>query len=208
MCKRLICLFSFALVLSLTGSVWSGTSNPSPVDGAVVEGTWINITWTGGANAASFDVYFGDNLEDVTNGAGGTFRGNQDKTLNFFIAGFAGYPFPDGLVPGDTYYWRIDEVQTDGTVQQGSVWSFNIPSNKATEPNPADGTEFVDTGITLSWKPGFGAKLHTVYFGTDFDEVNNATGGTQQGVPSYTPSTLESEKVYYWRVDEFDGSAT
>jgi hypothetical protein len=208
MCKRLIYLFSFTLVLSLTGSVWSGTSSPSPDDGAIVEGTWINMTWTGGADAASFDVYFSDNLDDVKNGAEDAFRGNQDRTLNFFVAGFSGYPYPDGLVPGTTYYWRIDEVQTDGTVQQGSMWSFKIPSNKATEPNPADGTEFVDTGSTLSWKAGFGAKLHTVYFGTDFDEVNNATGGTSQGVPSYSPEALESEKVYYWRVDEFDGDAT
>ncbi len=208
MSKKLLYLLSLALVLSMTGSVWSGASNPSPVDGAVVEATWITMTWTGGQNAASFDVYFGDNFEDVKNGTGETFRGNQDKTLTFFIAGFAGYPYPDGLVPGTTYYWRIDEIQTDDTVQQGSVWSFKIPSKKATNPNPADGAEFVDPDVILTWKSGFGAKLHTVYFGEDFDEINNATDGIAQGVPSYSPGTLESEKVYYWRVDEFDGSST
>ena len=111
-------------------------------------------------------------------------------------------------MPGTTYYWRIDEIQTDDTVQQGSVWSFKIPSKKATNPNPADGAEFVDPDVILTWKSGFGAKLHTVYFGEDFDEINNATDGIAQGVPSYSPGTLESEKVYYWRVDEFDGSST
>ncbi|MHC4628704.1 MAG: hypothetical protein ACYTDV_17130, partial [Planctomycetota bacterium] len=58
---------------------------------------------------------------------------------------------------------------------------------------------------TLGWTPGFGAKLHTVYLGDSFEDVNNATGGSPQGTATYTPaSPLESEKVYYWRVDEFD----
>jgi len=208
MSKKLIYSLSLVLVLNMTCIVWSGASNPNPADGAVVEATWISITWTGGQNAASFDIYFGDNFEDVKNGAGDTFRGNQDKTMNFFVAGFAGYPYPDGLVPGTTYYWRIDEIQTDGTVQQGSIWNFKVPSKKATNPKPADGVEFVDPDVILTWKPGFGAKLHTVYFGNDFDEVNNATAGIGQVVPSYSPGTLELEKVYYWRIDEFDGGAT
>jgi hypothetical protein len=208
MSEKLIYLLSFVLALGMVDIALSGTSKPIPDDGAVVEDTWASLGWTGGQNAASFDVYFGDNFEDVKNGTGDTFRGKQDKTMNFFIVGFPGYPYPDGLLPGTTYYWRIDEIQTDSTVEQGSVWSFEIPSNKAMNPDPADGTEFVDLEVILSWEPGFGAKLHTVYFGTDFDEVNNATGGTAQGVPSYSPGTLASEKVYHWRIDEFDGDAT
>jgi len=47
-----------------------------------------------------------------------------------------------------------------------------------------------------------------VYFGDSFDDVSNATGGLPQGTATYDPSTLESEKVYYWRVDEFDAVAT
>jgi len=46
--------------------------------------------------------------------------------------------------------------------------------------------------------------LHTVYIGTDFDDVNDATGGGSQGPTTYTHGALESAKVYYWRVDEFD----
>jgi hypothetical protein len=40
--------------------------------------------------------------------------------------------------------------------------------------------------------------------GTNFDDVNNATGAMPWATNSYSPGTLESEKVYYWRVDEFD----
>jgi len=195
-------------VLSIAGIAWSGASKPIPANGAVVEDTWASLGWTGGQAAASFDVYFGDNLDDVKNGTGDTSRGNQASTQNFFVAGFPGYPYPDGLVPGTTYYWRIDEVQTDGTVQQGSIWSFKIPSKTATNPDPADGAEFVDPNASFTWKPGFGAKLHTIYFGDDFDAVDNATGGVPQGTITYSPGPLELEKVYYWRVDEFDAADT
>jgi hypothetical protein len=206
MSKQLIYLFSIALVLCLAGSAWSGASKPSPANGAVVEDTWITLGWTGGQNAASFDVYLGDIFDDVKNGSGDTLRGNQAST--FFVAGFPGFPYPDGLMPGTTYYWRIDEVQTDGAVQQGTIWSFKIPSKIATNPDPADGAEFVDLNAIFTWTPGFGAKLHTIYFGNDLDEVSNATGGSPQGTITYSPGPLESEKVYYWRVDEFDAANT
>jgi hypothetical protein len=43
-----------------------------------------------------------------------------------------------------------------------------------------------------------------LYIGTDFDEVNNAAGGAPLGFTTHSPGPLEPEKVYYWRVDEFD----
>jgi len=206
MSKKLIYSLSFVLVLSMAGIAFSGASKPIPANGAILEDTWASLGWTGGQAAASFDVYFGDNLDDVKNGTGDTSRGNHAS--NFFVAGFPGYPYPDGLVPGTTYYWRIDEVQTDGTVQEGTIWNFKIPSKTATNPDPVDGAEFVDIDVILTWKPGFGAKLHTIYFGDDFDTVNDATGGSPQGTTTHSPGPLELEKVYYWRVDEFDGADT
>jgi hypothetical protein len=61
----------------------------------------------------------------VQAGTGGTFRGNQTGTD--FIVGFLGYSYPDGLVPDTTYYWRIDEVEANGTtIHKGDVWSFTV----------------------------------------------------------------------------------
>jgi len=180
---------------------------PSPADGAIYEDTWVSLSWTPGETAASHDVYFGENFDDVDDGAEGTFYGNQPST--FFVVGFPGMPYPDGLVPGTTYYWRIDEVEADGTTKyKGPVWRFTVPSKIAYDPDPPDGAKFVDTDVELSWTPGFGGKLHTVYFGDNFDDVSNATGGLPQGVATYTPDPLEMNKLYYWRVDEFDGVAT
>ena len=207
MSKKLIYLFSFVLVLSMAGKGWPGVSKPNPADGAMHEDTWVNLSWQPGRDAASYDVYFDESFDNVNDGTGEAFRGNQ--TGAFFVVGFPGFPYPDGLVPGTTYYWRIDEIQTDGaTVHRGSIWSFTIPSKTARNPGPADGAELVDPDVKLSWTAGFGAKLHTVYFGDNFDDVNNATGGIPQGTANYTPGTLKLAKTYYWRVDEFDAIAT
>jgi len=184
---------------------------PDPADGALVEDTWVNLSWMAGDFAVSHDLYLGDNFSDVEEATreSDVFRGNQ--TLTFYVAGFPGYAYPDGLVAGTTYYWRIDEVNEadPNSPWKGDVWSFSIPPKTAYNPDPADGAEFVGPdNVTFSWTPGFGAKLHTVYLGDDYDEVNNATVGAPMGAATYNPGPLELEKVYYWRVDESDGIAT
>ena len=179
-------------------------TDPNPADGAIHANTWANLSWKPGVNAVTHDVYFGDNLDDVNNGAEGTFAGNQAGT--FIIAGFPGFPYPDGLVPGTTYYWRIDEVNEadPNSPWKGDVWSFSIPPKTAYFPEPADEDESVNINVELRWTPGFGAKLHTIYFGDNFEDVDNATGGQTQGTTTYSPGTLKMARTYYWRVDEFD----
>jgi hypothetical protein len=183
-------------------------SDPIPADRTVHEDTWANLAWTTGAFAVSHDVYFGDNLDDVENGTGDTFQGNQ--TANFFVVGFPGFAVPDGLVPGTTYYWRVDEVNeaNPDSPWVGDVWSFTVPPTIAWRPYPPNGGMFIDPDVDLSWSPGWGAKMHTVYFSDNFDDVNSATGGTPQIPATYALDTLELGKTYYWRVDEFDALTT
>ncbi len=193
---------------AMMGEGYPYAYGPNPADGAIHSDTWVTISWKPGDFAVSHDVYLGDNFDDVDNGVGDTFRGNQVAT--FYVAGFPGFAYPEGLVPGTTYYWRIDEVNDadPNSPWKGEVWSFSIPPKTAYAPDPADGAESVDVNIQLTWTAGFNAKLHTVYFGDDYDTVANATVGIPAGTPRYTPGPLDPAKVYYWRVDEFDGIAT
>jgi len=104
-----------------TGTVWSFTTesaggtppaqaaNPNPSNGATNVGRNTNPSWTAGAGATSHDVYFGT---DPTPDAG-EFLGNQTGTS------FE----PGRLARRTTYYWRIDEVNSNGTTT-GVVWSF------------------------------------------------------------------------------------
>jgi hypothetical protein len=191
----------------MQGAGFDFAFNPTPADGTLHLDTWASLNWKAGDTAASHDVYFGENFDNVNDGTGDTFKGNQLTT--FFVVGFPGFPYPEGLVNGTTYYWRIDEVEADGTTKhKGNVWSFMVPPKTAYNAKPVDGAELVGPDVKLSWTTGFGAKLHYVYFGNNFDDVNNATGGLPLGATTYTPGPLKFAKTYYWRVDEFDAIAT
>ncbi|MHC4500444.1 MAG: LamG domain-containing protein, partial [Planctomycetota bacterium] len=204
-------LFNHALSIEEIQALMKGgggypyAMGPEPTDGTVIADTWVNLSWSPGDFAISHDVYLGDNFEDVDSGAESTFQGNQTET--FIVAGFPGFAYPDGLVPGTTYYWRIDEVNDTepNSPWKGDVWSFMVPPKTAYFPEPADGAGSVSLGANLSWTPGFGSKLHTVYFGDNFNDVNNAAVGLPQAITSFDPGTLILAKTYYWRVDESDG---
>ncbi|MHC4583054.1 MAG: PA14 domain-containing protein, partial [Planctomycetota bacterium] len=187
---------------------WFRAHNANPANGAMVHDTWASISWDPGDKAVSHDVYFGDNFEDVSARAESTFLGNQSETD--FVVGFPGFPFPDGLVPGTTYYWLIDEINEaePDSPWKGFVWSFSIPPKTAYNPDPAVGAESINPDGTLRWEPGFGAILHYVYFGDDYDVVNNAAGGLPHGSTIYDPGSLKLAKTYYWRVDAFHGAET
>ena len=186
-------------------------SEPQPADGTMHADTWVNLTWVPGVYAVTHDVYLGDNFDSVSNGTDGTFRSSQPTP--FYVTGLPGYAYPDGLVPGTTYYWRVDEVNTadPNSPWKGDVWSFSIPPRKAYNPSPADDAQFVAADVTLTWTPGFGARLHHVYLGTNPADVEAGAASTDKGpvgVARLAAGKLESEKVYYWRVDEFDGAST
>jgi hypothetical protein len=183
-------------------------SRPVPANGAQLTDTWVSVSWRAGDFAVSHDVYLGDNFNDVNDGTGDTFLGNRAET--FAVVGFPGFAYPDGLVPGITYYWRVDEVNDiePNSPWKGAVWSFTIPSDIAYDPFPADGATLVNPNTDLSWTEGFGSKLQTVYFGDNFEDVNNAAGGLPQAASTYELDILEFNRDYYWRVDSFDGFTT
>jgi len=201
-----------AIVMTGAGAEYPFALLPNPADGALHADTWVSVNWRAGDFAASHDVFFGDNFNDVNDATrdSNLYRGNQALGLEFYIAGFPPYAYPEGLVNGTTYYWRIDEVNEaePNSPWKGKVWSFTVPPKTAYFPDPVDGAEFVDLNVRLTWTPGYGAKLHFVVFGEDYDEVNNAPAGTPNGTTSYNPGRLKLAKTYYWRIDESDGSET
>jgi len=181
-------------------------AGPDPADGVTLEQNWSNLSWQPGTWAVSHDLYFGTNFEEVDQGAEGTFVGNTTST--FQVVGFPGFPAPEGLQPGTTYYWRVDEINPDNpdSPWKGVVWSFTLPPRGAYKPVPPDTMKFVDTDVDLSWTAKWNAALFSVYFGTDQAEVENATGAAPSGKLTFDPGPLELGSTYYWRVDAFDGT--
>jgi len=144
------------ILSAMAGKIWPYALGPVPADGAIHPDTWVNLSWTPGGHAVSHDVYLGENIDDVNDGTGGTFQGNQTDT--FFVAGFPGFAYPDGLIPGTTYYWRIDEVNDTepNSPWKGNVWSFSISPNTADAPAYFEITYYdnynYDTGQWDAWQ--------------------------------------------------------
>jgi hypothetical protein len=160
------------------------------------------MAWRAGDFAVSHDVYFGDNFDDVDAGAESVFQGNQTST--FLVAGFPGFAYPDGLVPGPTYYWRVDEFDVVDT-HKGDVWSFTTEGAVAAL-DPANGAVDVTQTPVLTWAPGLGAS-HEIYFGADAGSLE-LKGIGNLGSESYEPGQLEWDTTYYWRVDEANNANT
>ncbi|MHC4558931.1 MAG: hypothetical protein ACYS80_16695, partial [Planctomycetota bacterium] len=205
--------FINGLVLSSSNPIEIATS-PSPEDKSIVQFTQGMLTWVSGASTVSHNVYFGEDFDDVNDGTvnSDTFIDNLSTT--YIVVGY-GYmpndPAPNGLVPGTTYYWRIDELEADDTVHKGQVWSFKVASETVYNPIPANNAQFASVNVTLAWTADSNSTEHHVYFGDNFQDVLDGTGDTDKGMvtdPNYTPGLLEFEKIYYWRVDEVDGTDT
>ncbi|MEN6426814.1 MAG: LamG-like jellyroll fold domain-containing protein [Phycisphaerales bacterium] len=92
-------------------------TSPSPGSGATDVHRDAVLTWNAGETAATHDVYFGKTPEDVGDAA--------QPVQNVTDASFD----PEGLLEyGQTYYWRVDEVNAapDYTVFKGEIWSFTV----------------------------------------------------------------------------------
>jgi len=95
--------------------VTASGANPGDGDTDVIRD--IVLTWTPGELPVTHNVYFGETYDEVNDATAPTAPGLD-------IASFD----PGRLVLGNTYYWRVDEVNTspDKTVHAGSIWSFEV----------------------------------------------------------------------------------
>ncbi|MHC4521151.1 MAG: discoidin domain-containing protein, partial [Planctomycetota bacterium] len=107
-----------------TAPVTGAASNPSPAGGAIDVPRDVTLGWTPGEGTVARDVYFGTVFEDV-NGAD---RANPLDVLVSQAQDATIYELPAVLEFGQTYYWRIDEVNAapDSTIFKGSLWSFTV----------------------------------------------------------------------------------
>jgi hypothetical protein len=77
-------------------------------------------------------------------------------------------------------------------------------------PTPRDRETDVSRDVSLIWKPGDYAEWHDVYFGTIFDDVNDANtssdvykGSQVRDANTYDlPGVLDLGQTYFWRIDE------
>jgi len=177
-----------------------------PADGTMIGQPQYTLKWMGGDLAASHVVYLGESFDEVDQGLVEAVDTTEASLATTSIPAYAA-----GLTPGQTYYWRVDEVNDlhPESPWKGNVWSFQVQPLTAWNPSPADGMKYIPTDQQLTWEKGIGALFHTVYFGESFEEVNTATESIWMTPnASFDPGVLENDKTYYWRIDEFAGTTT
>jgi hypothetical protein len=103
----------------LTAMVTETAQGPVPAVAATdVRRDGTILSWTPSSKAIAHDVYLGTSFDAIDGGttAGAVYKGRQDaNSYN-----------PGRLALGQTYYWRVDEVQAGNTVSKGSIWSFTV----------------------------------------------------------------------------------
>ncbi len=126
--------------------------DPEPADGTVgVSLDELRLQWLPGAKAVEHKVYFGTDSENLT--LLGTVAEAQ----------FAALP---ALVRGTVYLWRVDEVNADGSVTTGDLWSFS-------------------TGKLVGWW-----KLDETEGRVAADSSGAGHAGTLVGDPAWTPGAI------------------
>jgi len=179
----------------------------------VPEEEWVHI----GVSFDGTDIYLyvdGEEAEKEIQA-----NGVADESINFSFGPMTDATITigcDNLGGANAFFGTIDEVRLyDTALMQDEIadvmFDVGIPPGLARAPKPKDGKTEVARDTILQWRGGMTAASHDLYFGTDFDDVNQASPDDPRDVlidqgmteTSYDPpGLLEFEKTYYWRVDE------
>jgi len=144
-------------------------SLPFPADGSGQVSLEPLLTWLPGADSQAHRVHFGTTSP-------GDFVVEQTNATHA----------PGPLEADTTYFWRIDEVTTSGTVT-GQVWSFTTRSRNAYEWNFAGG----------DLTPSLGDGVMTYADGAATSNL------TTFGVTGAFPPDIHNETAHYMRVPAF-----
>jgi len=119
---------------------------PMPADGAAEVAVDVTLDWRPGREAVSHRVFLGADEQAVADGAA-------------LAATIADHRYsPADLTLGQTYYWRIDEVNEAESVDtwEGQVWSFTTQEYLVVDDFESY-TDNIDAGETIfdTWHDGW-----------------------------------------------------
>jgi hypothetical protein len=174
--------------------------SPRPANNAVGVGHAPVLVWSAGEEAVSHNVYFGDNAEAVMNADVGSpqYKGSVDLGAESYDPGPLGWH--------TAYYWRIDEVEADGTIRKGSLWNFTtadfivVEDFEAYDDNEAGGTTIFQTWIDGVENGSASYVGHQTAANGTFGETTVIHGGVQAMPLSYfnanSPHYSQTDRVW------------
>ncbi|MCH8218117.1 MAG: hypothetical protein IH892_15270 [Planctomycetes bacterium] len=153
-------------------------SNPGPASGEADVSRDVTLAWTAGEFANTHDVYFGTSLKDVNDAS------VADPMGVLAGQGLGDSSFDPGrLVFGQTYFWRVDEVNgaPDFTAYMGGIWNFTV------EP-----FSIPITGITATASSSFGdSGVEKTLDGSGLADDLHGTSAGDMWISGGIPATIE-----------------
>ena len=169
--------------------------------------SWHHVTLAGDADRV---VIYIDGQE-VASDENGMTSGTSTYSFNIGAAVFN--------ATGDPFQGEMDDVWLFGRAltQEEIQTLMRGPGDvtQASAPSPVDEAADVPRDVALSWTASEFAVAHDVYFGTTFEDVNEASRvnpidvlvSQAQAANTYDAAgVLEFSRTYYWRVDEVNAA--
>jgi hypothetical protein len=185
-------------------------------DGLTWKDDWHHLVFTKNGPEGTMKIYFDTVLVASTTEASGVTLGqaaaNAEEGFNIGTDRDGDSDFAGKADDFRVYRCEISQSKINGLFRGGNV-------GVAWRPSPYDGQVDVPYDVNLAWLPGDyvnDVNGHDVYFGTDFDDVNDANSTSHPNVEygnvtdtNYAPvGLLELGQIYYWRVDEVNDSCS
>jgi hypothetical protein len=207
---------NFALGIRIQPKAYS----PNPANGQKDVLREADLSWRKGIFADTHNVYFGMDFADVNEASPTDPRGvlqseNQTETS---------YEL-DTLDYGQTYYWRIDEINAppDTTVYKGDVWSFTIRNFLTVDDFESyDANNIIyeiwsdyfvnNTGMTVGYfDPPYieesvvhtGSQSMPLYYDND-GTVNEGTALEQTGTLYYSETERQFDNPQDWTANDVE----
>ncbi len=136
----------------------SAAFNPTPVNGAKNVPADKVLSWSPGHSADKHVVYFGTAPSDVDTNANPVSDPVQPQDANSFD--------PGGLELGRTYYWRVDEINSNDVNNPvtGNIWSFTVVDHLVVDDFESYNNS--DNPIYITWKESGGAYVNITTYPT------------------------------------------
>jgi len=167
---------------------------PSPHDNAIDVPQEAILSWKAGSYAVTHNVYFGKVAEDVNTADPANpldVMVGENQTINAYD--------PPGLLDfGETYYWRVDEINDlePNSPWIGNLWSFTV-INYFIVDDFESYTDYAPNDIFSSWVDGWGVDENGALVGHDNPDIDAGehfletveVNGGEQSLPYFYNNT-------------------
>ncbi len=142
------------------------------------------------------------------------------KTYNLYFGNYTPPPLvasnlswmsynPGFLEWNTTYYWKVDVIDNQGNIINGTIWNFttrgNYPPDLPSNPEPYNGETDVDVNTNISWScndPDGDDVFYDVYFGKTNPPPKVVSNQSEE---FFDPTgILDFNSTYYWQIIAWD----